>query len=81
MINKGYDQNSHNLKDPYAQIIGLQNVFVLPTVSEANLVSVKKIAREEMQATTHAMMGTPVGGPYWTTQAKQQLAKAKEEAT
>ena len=32
-----------------------------------------------MQATTHAMMGTPVSEAYWATQAEQQLAKAKEE--
>ena len=64
MVSKGYNQNLNNPKDPYSQIIGLQEVFVLASTSEASLASVKEITREEIQATTHEMLGIPIGEAY-----------------
>lgn len=78
MNTKCYNQTSQNVKNPYAQMFGLQNVFVPATASNADLASVKEIAREDIQVTTYTMNITPVGNVYLATQAEQQLAKAKK---
>lgn len=56
-------------------------MFVLAAASEVNLASVKEIAREEIQATTPSILGTPVGEAYWDTTSEKILPRLRKTRT